>query len=76
MQQAQPIMEKLKMTCGSKKLAETAFTLANSPDPSQRNHAYSFWESLKDELISNKKIREQALKMESHNNFFLMINVC
>ena len=48
--QADPILTKLNAGPAVKKLVETSLILANSQDPQQRNHAYSFMESAIKEL--------------------------
>jgi len=50
MGQADPILTRLGAGPAVKKLVETALVLANSQDPQQRNHAYSFMESAIREL--------------------------
>ena len=50
MGQADPILTRLGAGPAVKKLVETALVLSNSPDPQQRNHAYSFMESAIKEL--------------------------
>ena len=73
MGQADPILTRLNAGPAVKKLVETALTLANSKDPQQRNHAYSFMETaikeLEDEDIEVKdeeKIHEEVL--DNNNN--------
>jgi hypothetical protein len=60
--QADPILTRLGAGPAVKKLVETAIILANSQDPQQRSHAYSFMESAIKELEDddmNKKIHEE-----------------
>jgi len=64
MGQADPILNKLGAGPAVKKLVETALILSNSPDPQQRNHAYSFMESAIKELEDDEhdagaKVREE-----------------
>lgn len=59
MQEANPILEKLRAGPAVKKLVETALILSNSTDPQQRGHAYSFMTSALKELEDDDKLHEE-----------------
>ncbi len=71
MGQADPILTKLNAGPAVKKLVETALALSNSPDPQQRNHAYSFMESAIRELEDEEKdhdVHEEEMGKFSHED--------
>ncbi len=62
-EEANPILAKLKARPSAKKLVETAIILSNSPDKQQQDHAYGFMKTAIQELEDGNPMVEELKKL-------------
>lgn len=73
--EAQPILDKLKAGPSARKLVETAIVLSKSPDPQQKEHAFSFMNTalkeiedhMKEEHDKDKELPVKEEVLSNHN---------
>ncbi len=68
MEEANPILAKLKARPSARKLVETAIILSNSPDKQQKEHAFSFMSTAIQELEDDADKKKPDFLEETNDN--------